>query len=90
MALLGRNDCFGGGRVEIPSHKIVIIFFIFLHVGNCFLWNCTFKICSTKINCKNHVKSHYNVCCFAILDNIKKTFRRYLYNTSTYEIQATS
>ena len=36
MAILGRNDCFGGGWVEIPSHKKVIFFFIFLHVGNCF------------------------------------------------------
>ena len=61
MAILGRNDCFGGGGVEIPSHKKVIFFFIFLHVGNCFHWNCTFKMCSAKINCKNHVKSHYKV-----------------------------
>ena len=58
MALLGRNDCFGGGGVKIPSHKKMIFF---LHVGNCFHWNCTFKICSAKINCKNHVKSHYKV-----------------------------
>ena len=56
MALLGRNDCFGGGGVEIPSHKKVIVFFIFLHVGNCFHWNFTFKICSAKINCKIMLK----------------------------------
>ena len=61
MALLGSNDCFGGGGVEIPSHKKVIFFFIFLHVGNCFHKNCTFKICSAKINSKIHVKSHYKV-----------------------------
>ena len=29
MALLGRNDCFGGGGVEIPSHKKVIFFSLF-------------------------------------------------------------
>ena len=62
MALLGRNDCFGGGGVEIPSHKkVIFFFFIFLHAGDCFHWNCTFKICSAKINYKNHVKSHYKV-----------------------------
>ena len=30
MALLGRNDYFGGGGVEIPSHKKVIFFLYFL------------------------------------------------------------
>ena len=56
MALLGRNDCFGGDGVEIPSHKKVIFFFIFLHVGKCFHWNCTFKMYSAKINCKDLLK----------------------------------
>ena len=29
MALLDRNDCFGGGGVEIPLHKKVIFFSLF-------------------------------------------------------------
>ena len=41
--------------------KKCLFFFIFLHVGNCFHWNCTFKMFSAKINSKNHVKSQYKV-----------------------------
>ena len=60
MALLGRNDCFGGGGVEIPSHKKVIFSLFSCMLVIVFNGIALLK-CKAKINCKIHVKSHNKV-----------------------------